>query len=111
MVYESVPYDETGALRPLDDLPAAAVSTNDWAVARLEDATDKEVLAVAPVSMATGYHLGQMPLTVITIDELPTEIISQLAAATTRDIASHRYIALGKLPAHENHTLREYETS
>lgn len=111
MVYESVPYDEAGALRPLEDLPAAAVTTHDQAVARLEGASDDEVLAVAPVSMATGYHLGQMPLTVITINELPTETISQLAAATTCDIASYRYIALGKRPAHENHTLRKYETT
>jgi len=70
VVYESVPYDETGALRPLDDLSAAAVTTHDQALARLEGASHDEVLAVAPVSMATGYHLTQMPLTVITINEL-----------------------------------------
>ncbi|WP_157500687.1 hypothetical protein [Halobacterium sp. CBA1126] len=109
VVYDSIPYDETEALRPLEALPAAAVVTHDEAVARLEDASDDEILAIEPVSMATGYHLGQTPLTTITIDELPTETISQLAATTARDITAYRYIVLGNQSHHENRTLREYE--
>lgn len=76
VVYESTPYDETEALRPLENLPAAAITTHDQAFARLEDATDDEVLAVAPVSMVTGYHLTQMPLTVITIEALKWWILN-----------------------------------
>ena len=102
LVYDSVPYDEVSALLPVSSLPGEAVDRGVAAVDLIEATSDENVLAVAPVSTATGYMLAQEPLTAVDLDRV---------GATTRStgpIDDYEVLVVGRPRRRRNHSLHEY---
>jgi len=105
-VYDAVDYDDVGGLFPVSELPPRAVARATDAVQLIERTADERIVAVAPVSTATGYRLAQAPVTAIRLDRLDR---SPLASATLdRPASGYRVVVFGRTPARENWTLREY---
>jgi hypothetical protein len=70
LAYESIPYDEVSALFLLSSLPSDAVVRDADAEKLIEATPAEEIVAVAPVSMATGYLLAQEPPTAVKLSHV-----------------------------------------
>lgn len=104
LVYESIPYDEVSALFPVSSLPREAVVRDADAEELIEATSAEEIVAVAPVSMATGYLLAQEPLTAVKL--------SHISGVETLPASIEDYEVLvrvrGRPRKRQNHSLREY---
>lgn len=102
LVYDSIPYDEASDLFPVSSLPADAVVRNANAEELIEATPDEAIIAVAPVSMATGYALAQEPLTAVKL--------SQLSGTGPLPVPMGEYELLvrGRPQTRHNHSLSEY---
>jgi len=102
LVYDSIPYDEASDLFPVSSLPADAVVRNANAEELIEETPDEAIIAVAPVSMATGYALAQEPLTAVKL--------SQLSGTGSLPVPMGEYELLvrGRPRTRHNHSLSEY---
>lgn len=103
--FDSVPYGVASSLLPVESLSPEVWARHDAAAERLESVAASDVLAVAPESMATGYKLAQMPLTVVSLDELATEIRAPVVEAAS---GNYSLLVLGRTTEPVNHRLREY---
>lgn len=101
-----VPYDDVQALLPFESLPDAAVSRDATAAAVLRE-SESPRLEVAACSMATGYKLATMPLTVVALDALPSERRERLDSAVEPPLESGGHVVFGR-DRERNHSLREY---
>lgn len=101
-----VPYDDVQALLPLDDLPEAVVTRGATAAAVLRE-SESPRLEVAACSMATGYKLATMPLTLVAVDELSSERRKRLDSALEAPLESVEHLVFGR-DRERNHSLREY---
>lgn len=106
--YASVPYGSVSELLPVETLSPAAYWQHDSAAERIQSASDSEIVAIAPESMATGYRLGQHPLTAIDLDSLSEARYERLDEGTRSELRGHSILVLGQFPDHENRTLREF---
>ncbi|ERG99155.1 MAG: hypothetical protein J07HQX50_00297, partial [Haloquadratum sp. J07HQX50] len=70
LVYDSIPYDEVSDLFQIPSLANDAVVQNANAEELIEATPDEAIIAVAPVSMATGYALAHKPLTAVKLSQL-----------------------------------------
>lgn len=102
LVYESIPYDEVSALFPVASLPSDAVVRDTAAEELIEATADDEIVAVAPVSMATGYLLAQEPLTVVKL--------SHASGVKTRaaSIKGYEVLVRGRPRKRRNYSLRGF---
>jgi hypothetical protein len=102
LVYDSIPYDEAAGLFPVSSLPTDAVVRNANAEELVEATPDEAIIAVAPVSMATGYALVQEPLTAVKL--------SQLSGTESLPVPVEEYELLvrGRPRRRRNHSLSEY---
>lgn len=102
LVYDSIPYDEASDLFPISSLPTDAVVRNANAEELIETTPDEAIVAIAPVSMATGYALAQEPLTAV---KLP-----QLCGTGSLPVPMGEYELLvrGRPRKRRNHSLAEY---
>ncbi len=104
--YDTVGYDDVADLFPVSERPPRAVARAAAADRLIEQTSDERILAVAPVSMATGYQFAQAPRTAVRLDRLDR---SPFASATLdRPGSAYRLLVFGRARAHGNHTLREY---
>lgn len=103
--FDSVPYGVASSLLPVESLSPDVWARHDAAAERLESVPASDVLAVAPESMATGYKLAQMPLTVVSLDELAAEVSTPVVEAASGD---YSLLVLGQAAEPVNHRLREY---
>lgn len=101
-VYESLPYDEVSDLFPVSSLPCGAVVRDLDAQDLLEVTPAEEIVAVAPVSMATGYLLAQEPLTAVHLSHVSG--VETLPGS----IEDYEVLVLGRPRKRRNHPLREY---
>ena len=101
-IYESIPYDEVSALFPVSSLRAEAVVRNANAEELIEATPDAAIIAVAPVSMATGYVLAQEPLTVIKLSQLSE------TGSLPVPIDEYELLVRGRPRTRHNHSLNEY---
>lgn len=99
LLYDAVPYDEVAAIFPVSSLPSRAVAREADAAQLIEATADEAILAVAPVSTATGYRLAQAPLTAVRLDRLDRAG----PHPSTADL-----LVFGRAPRHRNHILAEY---
>jgi hypothetical protein len=106
--FDSVPYGAVSSIFPVESLPRSAWDRYDAAAERFESASEADVVAVAPESMATGYQLVQRPLTVVSIAELPEEFRTELLAEAPETLGAYSLLVFGRPTDAENHTLREY---
>lgn len=102
LIYDSIPYDEVSALFPVSSLHAEAVVRHANAEELLEATPDAAIIAVAPVSMATGYALAQEPLAVIKLSELSE--MESLPVSTDK----YELLVRGRPRTGHNHSLNEY---
>jgi hypothetical protein len=102
LVYDSIPYDEAAILFPVSSLPADAVVRNANAEELIEATPDEAIVAVAPVSMATGYALAQEPLTAVKLSQLSG--VESLPAS----IEGYELLVRGRPRKRRNHSLSEY---
>lgn len=102
LVYDSIPYDEAADLFPVSALPTDVVVRNVNAEELVEATPDKAIIAVAPVSMATGYALAQEPLTAVKL--------SQLSGTGSLQVPIEEYELLvrGRPRRRRNYSLAEY---
>jgi hypothetical protein len=103
--FDSVPYGVASPLLPVESLPPEGWARHDAAAERLDSVAPSDVLAVAPESMATGYRLARMPLTVVSLDELAAEVRTPVVEAASGD---YSLLVLGRATEPVNHRLREY---
>jgi hypothetical protein len=102
LVYDSIPYDEVSELLPPSSLPSEAVVRDAAAVELVETVPDERILAVSPVSMATGYWLAQRPFTVVKLHHLSEEnTIPELSDG-------YEVLVLGRPRDRRNQSLSEY---
>jgi hypothetical protein len=102
LVYDSIPYDEVSELLPLSSLPSEAVVRDAAAVELVETVPDERILAVSPVSMATGYLLAQKPFTAVKFHHLSEEnTLPELSDG-------YEVLVLGRPRDRRNHSLSEY---
>lgn len=102
LVYENIPYDEVSGLFPVSSLPADAVVRDADAKDLIEATPAAEIVAVAPVSMATGYLLAQEPLTAVKLAHV-------VGVETLPDtITDYEILVRGRPRNRQNHSLREY---
>lgn len=106
--FASVPYGTVSSIFPVESLPRTAWDLYDAAVERFESASESDVVAVAPESMATGYALVQRPLTVVSLADLPSGIRAELLAEAPETLRERSLLVFGRPTDAENHTLREY---
>lgn len=102
LVYDSVPYDEVATLLPFSSLPSAAVTREARAAERLAETDDDDILAVGPVSMATGYRIAQEPLTVVDLSLIDDTVTGSVP------IDEYELLVIGRPRDRENHSLTEY---
>jgi hypothetical protein len=96
----SIPYNEVSELFPLRSLPSEAIERDTAAVENVKSVADRDIVAVAPVSMATGYKLSQMPFTVVKLDLLPD--------LDLRAVDEYELLIIGHPRERLNHSLTEY---
>jgi hypothetical protein len=102
LVYDSIPYDEASELFPVSSLPTDAVVRNANAEELINTTPDEAVIAVAPVSMATGHALAQKPLTAVKLSQLSgTESLPML-------VGEYELLVRGCPRKRRNHSLSEY---
>jgi hypothetical protein len=101
-----VPYDDVRALLPLENLPTAAVTRGAAAAAVLREA-EAPRLEVAACSMATGYKLATMPLTLVDVAALSDARRTRLASALGDTLDGVAHLVFGR-DRERNHSLREY---
>lgn len=102
LVYDSIPYDEASALFPVSSLPTNAVVRNANAEELIEATPDEAIIAVAPVSMATGYALAQEPFTAVKLSQVSgTESLPVL-------IEDYDVLLRGRPRKRRNHSLKEF---
>lgn len=102
LVYDSIQYDEVTDLFPVSSLPNDAIFRNVNAEELVETTPDEAIIAVAPVSMATGYVLAQEPLTVVKLSQLSgTE-------SPPVPIGEYELLVRGRPRRRRNHSLSEY---
>lgn len=108
VAYDAVPVDEVSGLFPLSSLPPRAVARDTDAVQLIEATADEAILAVAPVSMATGYQFAQAPVTAVQLDRLPTRESLLDRTSLDRSAASYDLLVFGHVPSRQNHSIREW---
>lgn len=102
VIYDSVPYDEVSGLFPLSSLPGEAVVRDAAAVELIETIPDERILAVAPVSMATGYRLAHEPFRAVKLRHLSdTDPLPERSDA-------YDVLVVGRPRDRRNHSLSEY---
>lgn len=102
LVYDSIPYDEASDLFPVSPLPTDAVVRDANAEDLIEATPDAAIIAVAPVSMATGYALAQEPLTAVKLSQLSgTESLPA-------PMGEYELLVRGRPRRRRNHSLSEY---
>jgi hypothetical protein len=102
LVYDSIPYDEASDLFPISSLPNEAIVRNANAEELIEATPDEAIIAVAPVSMATGYALAQEPLTAVKLSQLSrTESLPV-------PMGTYELLVRGRPRRRHNHSLTEY---
>jgi len=102
LVYDSIPYDEASALFPISSHPTDTVVRNATAEELIERTADEAIIAVAPVSMATGYALAQEPLTAVKLPKLSgTESLPV-------PLEDYEVLVRGRPRRRRNHSLGEY---
>ncbi|GAA5432825.1 hypothetical protein GJ633_00655 [Halorubrum sp. CBA1125] len=102
LVYDSIPYDEASDLFPVSSLPTDAVVRNANAEELIEATPDEAIVAVAPVSMATGYALAQEPLTAVKLSQLSG------TGALPVPMGEYELLVRGRPQTRHNHSLSEY---
>ena len=102
LVYDSIPYDEASDLFPVSSLPSDAVVRNANAEELIEATPDEAIIAVAPVSMATGYALAQEPLTAVKLSQLSG------TGALPVPMGEYDLLVRGRPQTRHNHSLSEY---
>ncbi|SEH53582.1 hypothetical protein SAMN05192561_10571 [Halopenitus malekzadehii] len=102
LVYDSIPYDEASDLFPVSSLPTDAVVRNANAEELIEATPDEAIIAVAPVSMATGYALAQEPLTAVKLSQLSG------TGALPVPMGEYELLVRGRPQTRHNHSLSEY---
>jgi hypothetical protein len=103
--FDSVPYSAARSVLPVESLSPEVWARHDIAAEWLESVPASDILAVAPESMATGYKLAQMPLTVVSLDDLPVAVRTSVVEAASGD---YSLLVLGRATNQVNHRLREY---
>ena len=102
LVYDSIPYDEVSALFSGSSLSSDAVVRDANAEELIETTPDEAIIAVAPVSMATGYALAQEPLIAVKLSQLSgTESLPA-------PIEDYEVVVRGRPRTRHNHSLSEY---
>ncbi|WP_049926265.1 hypothetical protein [Natronomonas moolapensis] len=108
---ETVQFGVVSELFPVAELDAPLVQSRD-AQLRREALDEEAIIAVAPESMATGYHLGSHELTLIAIDDLPKALTRAVSAAVDGPIEAYSHIQLGKrIESGSNRSLSEFEAA
>lgn len=104
----SIPYGEVAVLPPVDELDAAVLQYRDAELA-LADAVGDDVIAISATSMATGYAIGQHPLTAIPVDSLPAAVKTEIDAALEASVDDFELIQISQWYADSsNHSLSEF---
>ncbi len=104
----SITYGEAGVLFPVTEVQATVKQYREAELA-LDDVTGNDVIVVSPTSLASGYALGQHPLTAIVIETLPTSVQTQIDAAIDGSINDFDLIQIGQWNADTpNHSLAEF---
>ncbi|TKX37783.1 MULTISPECIES: hypothetical protein [unclassified Halorubrum] len=106
-----IQYGDATDLFPVDELNATVHQYRD-AERVLENVRSEDVICVYPESMATGYALGQNPLTAIRVETLPATVRGRLGDALDAAINSFAIVQVGKwVTSSPNRSLSEYETA
>jgi hypothetical protein len=102
LIYDTIPYGEVTDLFPLSSLSQKAIVRDGAALEAIDATPAEDIVAVAPVSMATGYKLAQEPLQAVRLDRLPAR------EAVPDKLADYELLVRGRPTQHSNHTLSEY---
>lgn len=106
-----VQYADATSLFPVDGLNATVHQYRD-AERALENVRSEDVICVYPESTATGYALGQNPLSAIRVDTLPSTVRAELDDALNAAISSFEIVQIGTwVTDSPNRSLSEYETA
>ncbi|MDL0122393.1 hypothetical protein [Halobacterium salinarum] len=104
----SITYGEAGSLLPVEEIDATVDQYREAELA-LESVAGDDVIVVTPTSMATGYAIGQHPLTAIVVDSLPPAVKADVDDALEGSIDDFELIQIGKWhPDSPNHSLSEF---
>jgi hypothetical protein len=104
-------HGDAAGLFPVEELSVSTIRNRE-AVLALETVAEGDVLVVAPDGMASGYYLGEHPLTLIPVENLPTERKRELAGALDGSADDYEYIRVGRrVESGYNHSLSEFDFS
>lgn len=104
----SIDYGDAAELFPVDELDATVLQNRDAQLA-LDDVEGKNVVIVAPTSLATSYVLTQHVLTAIPVDSLSPAVQAALDEELEEPLDAFELIQIGKWTADSpNHSLAEF---
>lgn len=102
IIYESVPYDEVSDILSMSSLPNNAIVRNRDANKLMEMTPDEDIVAVAPVSLATSCQLSKEPLTAVKLSHVSEVEMNSVS------LSEFRILVRGRPQARLNHSLAEY---
>jgi hypothetical protein len=107
----SIDYGDAAELFPVDELDATMLQNRDAQLA-LNDTEGKNVVIVAPTSLATSYFLTQHVLTAIPVNSLSPAVQTALDKALEEPLDAFELIQIGKWNIDSpNHSLAEFGTA
>lgn len=107
----TITHGDAAGLFPVEELDVSTVRNRE-AVLALEIVEEDSVLVVAPDGMASGYYLGEHPLTLIPVEDLLRERKRELSDALDGSADDYEYIRVGRrIKSGHNHSLSEFDSS